>query len=140
MAAEIHVGDVGTIFRCVIVEPDPAQPTNPNAKVPVPLGDATSLEIHFRQPGADGPVHVVPAVLTTPGGADGAIQYVSEPGFLSEAGTWKIQGRIVKPDGTFHSEVDTFEARPNLTDELVALVLHPAPVVVSVAVPGVVLS
>jgi hypothetical protein len=47
-------------------------------------------------------------------GTDGVITYTTAVTDINVDGEWQIQGRLVMPSGTLHSEVSNFIAVPNL--------------------------
>lgn len=92
---DVFIGDIGTVFRVTLVDGD----------VVVNVNDASVRLIRFFRP--DSGILVQPAVFTTDG-VDGQIEYVAEEDFLSEAGTWKLQGYVETPTGKWSSSIDTF--------------------------------
>jgi hypothetical protein len=102
MAAQIHVGDIGTRFTATIVDENDAA---------VDVSAATTLAMFFKKP--DGTtVTKTPAPVTT--GADGRVRYTSLANDLDQAGKWQVQGKAVLPDGTWHTEVHAFMVAANL--------------------------
>lgn len=93
MAAEVHIGDVGTLYRVTITD----------SGTPLDLTPATTTELIFRF-GAAAPV-VKPATVET----DGTYWYLvceAEAGFHAQAGPYRVQARVVFPDGSvYHSDV-----------------------------------
>ena len=101
MAAEIHVGDVGTTFEATIADEE----------VPVDLSSAGLLELKFQQP--DGVVVTKTALLTTDG-TDGKQYYSTEAGFLSLPGLWRWQPYLELPDWQGHGDPLSFWVEDNL--------------------------
>lgn len=100
--ADIHVGDVGTMFKLVVKDE--------NDEI-VPLDDATSLTVVFALP--DKTVMEKTGELFSDG-LDGIVKYVTKVGDISKSGTWKIQAIIGKLSGLWHSEIVKFKVDANL--------------------------
>lgn len=97
----VHVGDVGTVFEVTVLEDG----------VPLDVSTATDKALLFRSP--SGALAVQAAAFTTTG-ADGKIEYQTLSGDIDEVGTWRVQGRIVIPQGTFYTDVGYFTAKTTL--------------------------
>ena len=104
MAEEIRVGDVGTALDVTIKNSATGQAENISA--------ATVKQIKLLKP--NGQALTKPAVFVT-GGVDGKLRYVTVDGDLNLAGTWKIQGFVTLPDGSWHTTIGTFEVHKNLS-------------------------
>jgi hypothetical protein len=102
MAAEIHVGDIGTRFTATIVDADGA---------PVNVASAT-LTMVFQKPNG-AVVTRVPALVTT--GVDGKIVYTTIANDLDVAGPWQVQAYAVMAAGSWHTDVHRFPVSSNLT-------------------------
>lgn len=102
-ANEIHVGDIGTVFRTTIKSGGSA----------VDVSGATTKQMLFQKPGAAGTILTKSAVFTTDG-TDGVVEYVTVEDDLDTAGIWLRQVYIVLPSGEWHTNVDRFEVYPNL--------------------------
>lgn len=102
MAAEIHVGDIGTRFTATIVDADGA---------PVDVSSAT-LTMDFKKP-TGATVTKIPALVTT--GVDGKIVYTTLANDLDVAGPWQVQAYAVMPAGSWHTDVHRFPVLSNLT-------------------------
>lgn len=102
MAAEIHVDDVGTIFRVTVTDEDGAA---------LDISAATLKQIVFEKP--DETTTTKTASLDTDG-TDGIMRYTTVSGDLDQAGRWKIQGVVGLPSGQWHTNVDTFKVKENL--------------------------
>lgn len=103
MSATHFVGDVGTVFRFTIQD---------QACAVVDLSTQTELKMFFKRP--DGQSLERNAALFTDG-TDGIITYTTVSGDLSLEGRWSVQGRVAIATGTFHTTVEHFEVRRNLT-------------------------
>lgn len=103
-AEEVHIGDVGTLFRG----------TFKDAGTVVDISSATaaaSRQFYFQKPSGE--------VLTKTGtftndGTDGQLQYISIAGDIDEAGTWQWQGYIALGSGHWYSDVKKFDVHDNL--------------------------
>lgn len=71
------------------------------------LTGATTTEFLFRKPTAARTVVAKVASVVAPA-ADGKLSYVTENGFLDEAGRWIIYAHVVNPNGEWHSERGEF--------------------------------
>jgi hypothetical protein len=99
---EIHVGDVGTIFRITLKD----------GKLIVDISTQTVLKINFKKP--DNTTVSKDALLTTDG-KDGKLEYASEVDFLDQAGDeWYMQAYVVLSGGSWKSDVHKFTVYPNL--------------------------
>ena len=98
---EIHVGDIGTVFRQEVTDCGSI----------VDISTATSLQICFTSPNT-----MFTRVSTFTGvGTDGLHQYVAVAGDLFEQGCWQWQGIIVFPSGNlFHTNIKEFDVHPNI--------------------------
>ena len=103
MNATHFVGDIGTVFRFTIQDQD--------CDI-VNLVTQTELLVFFKRP--DGQSLQRSAALVTDG-TDGQISYTTVAGDLSLEGRWSVQARVAIATGTFHSTVEHFEVRRNLT-------------------------
>ncbi len=103
MAKEIHVGDVGTIFEVEITD---------QADAAVDISGATTKQIKFTKPvGTD----VTQTAAFSGTGTDGKMRYLTVAADLSADGDWALQGYVVIPAGTWHTDVGTFKVLPNLS-------------------------
>lgn len=101
MASEIHVGDIGTIFRVTIKDDG----------VVVNVSSVDSKVIYLQKP--DGTTLTKTASYYTDG-TDGIIQYVTESGDLDQAGTWQIQAKIDFGTDVFSTDIQKFKVIRNL--------------------------
>lgn len=104
--AEIHLNDIGTVFRATVKD----KACDGTSSV-LDVGAATTLNMIFKSP--SGVVSTKNAVFTTDG-SDGQIQYITVDGDLNEVGQWKLQVYIVLPSGSWRSDVGTFYVHENL--------------------------
>ncbi len=100
-AQKIQVEDTGTSFR-ILVQEDNAD---------VDISGATSMTIFLKKPSG--------TTLTRSGsfvtdGTDSLMHYISVSGDIDEIGTWKLQGRVVLPQGTFKTEFKSFKVNRNI--------------------------
>lgn len=100
-AEEIHVDDIGVVFKVLIKDADVVQD----------ISTATTKEILFLKP--DGSTLTKTASFTTDG-ADGYIQYTSISGDLSLAGIWKIQAHIIMGALNIHTDISPFRVFSNI--------------------------
>jgi len=102
--AEVHVGDVGTVFEATIKDGDN----------PVDVSGLDLLELIFEKP--DGTIFKRVASLTTDG-TDGKVRYVSQRGDVTHAGRWRWQAHAADPadpEQDWRTEVLTFPVSLNL--------------------------
>src|SRR5688572_10746424 len=102
MSAEIHVGDIGTLFRATIRDEN---------KAIVSLSDAVSLLMIFRKPNK---TYLTKTASVVGDGSTGQIYYITEENDLDIPGTWQIQGKIEKPTGSWSSDIYTCKIFANL--------------------------
>ena len=81
MAEEVHVGDIGTIFRATMYD----------GSTVLDISGASTLQLIFAKP--DGTTLTKTAVLTNDG-TDGIMEYITVDGDLDTKGDWKIQGYV----------------------------------------------
>lgn len=102
MADEIHVGNVGTTFKCTIESSSRAEN----------IGGATTKNIIFTKP--DGTKVTKDASLFTDG-LDGIMVYTTVAGDLNIAGLWRIQGYVeLSVSEKYYSNIQTFTVYGNL--------------------------
>jgi len=104
---EIHVGDYGTRFKIHITECD-----DDGVEKDVPLATATMLRVWFLK-SDETTIDEVGTILNPPGD-DGIYYYDAQPGEISVAGDWQIQGQVTFPGGQWHSCSAEFEVFPNI--------------------------
>lgn len=98
---EIHVGDVGTVFRITVYD---------GAAV-VDLSDSTDLLLVLKKP--DGTTLERELEFTTDG-TDGKVEYVLESGDMDAAGAWSGQVKVTFTEGQWWSNIVKFTVRQNL--------------------------
>jgi hypothetical protein len=101
---DVHVGDIGTVFRAEIKDGDSA----------VDVRSAATKEIHFKKPDNS---TLQKTAEYYDDGSDGKIQYTSVSGdfVAADVGIWKWQAYVVTLGGGYwHSEIKTFELKANL--------------------------
>lgn len=100
-ADEIHVNDVGTVFKVTIADcPDSLD-----------VSSATTKTLKFKKP--SGEVLSKAGVFFTDG-TDGIIKYTSVSGDLDECGRWELQAFLVLGVSSYHSDVAKFRVFRNL--------------------------
>jgi hypothetical protein len=99
--SKIHVNDIGTDFRVTIVDNNTA----------VDISSATSKTITFQKPNG---VSVEKTATFVTDGSDGKIRYITVDGDLDDGGTWKIQGKVVTPAGSWNTDVESFRVYDNV--------------------------
>jgi hypothetical protein len=101
MASEIHEGDIGTKLLVTVTDDG----------VVVDISVATTLQIFIKKP--DGTLLSRTGVLETDG-TDGQMYYITVSGDTDVAGSYKIQGRVVLPGGSYYTSTGTFKVHCNL--------------------------
>ena len=105
--AEIHKGDIGTIFLLTLRDGGTA--------VDVQTAGAGEKFIIFKKP--SGEVVTQTAAIGGTAGTDGKIKYTSVAGDLNEVGYWEMQAQVELTGdgaGTFKSEIEGFLVKRNL--------------------------
>lgn len=102
MAKDIHVGDVGTLFRVTLTQDDGSI---------FDVSSATVKTLIFARP--DGSTMDKLAVFIT-NGSDGKIGYITIANDLNVAGSWKLQAYVELPTGKWHSAIAKFKVKVNL--------------------------
>jgi hypothetical protein len=103
MAADIHSGDIGVVFKLTVHDQD---------GLILSLIGATVMQIIFKAP--DGALKTMTAVFSTDG-SDGNMQYATLGGDLHIDGNWKHQGYIEVNNFKGHTDIVAFKVKPNLT-------------------------
>jgi len=101
MSSQIHAGDIGTKLLVTVKDGGSV----------VDISSASSLSILIKRP--DGTILTRTGVLDTDG-TDGKMYYIVVSGDLSEAGVYKIQGKVFLSSGTFSTSTATFKVHCNL--------------------------
>lgn len=100
-ANEIHVNDVGTKFLVTVTDGSSA----------VDISSATTKQLIIKKPSG---TKLTKATAFTTDGTDGKMQYSITSDDLDEAGSYKLQGKVVISDGTFYTDIHTFKVHRNL--------------------------
>lgn len=100
-ANEIHVNDVGTKFLVTVTDGSSA----------VDISSATTKQLIIKKPSG---TKLTKATAFTTDGTDGKMQYSIGSDDLDEAGSYKLQGKVVISDGTFYTDIHTFKVHRNL--------------------------
>ena len=100
-ANEIHVNDVGTQFLVTVTDGSSA----------VDISSATTKEIIIKKPSG---TKLTKATAFSTDGTDGKMKYNISSDDLDEAGSYKLQGKVVISDGTFYTDIHTFKVHRNL--------------------------
>ena len=100
-ANEIHVNDVGTQFLVTVTDGSSA----------VDISSATTKELIIKKPSG---TKLTKATSFNTDGTDGKMQYSISYDDLYEAGSYKLQGKVVISDGTFYTDIHTFKVHRNL--------------------------
>jgi len=103
MASQIHVGDVGTRFL-VTVKDDSST---------VDLSDSTLKQLNFRKPD-DSVIYRDTSFISGGSQASGVMYYNTVAGDLDQAGSYKLQGKVTIPSGTYYTDIHTFKVYCNL--------------------------
>lgn len=103
MSNNIHVGDIGTLFKVRIIDDV--------LGTPIDISAATTKKIIFVK--SNKSRLSVDADFTTDG-TDGYIEYSTQSGDLDQAGSWRIQGKTIGSTYTNSSEIDSFLVYKNL--------------------------
>lgn len=98
---EIHVNDIGTQFSITIKDGDDV----------VDISSAISVTLTFRRP--DDELFTRLSSFTNDG-TDGQVYYDIQDGDLDEAGYYKLQAKVVFPNGVFYTNIHTFQVHCNL--------------------------
>jgi len=99
---EIHIGDVGTIFEVTLMD----------GVAIVDIALASVMQIIFEKPDK---TKVTNTAVLTGDGTDGKMQYViAADTELDAKGSWKIQGKVTLPSGSWSTDIDKFKVFENL--------------------------
>lgn len=101
---EVHVDDVGTVFRSTVL--DTVDP-----RVVADLSGVTTQEFIFKKPDE---TTITRTTSFTTDGTDGLIEYATIAGDLDQIGAWKIQAHLVNPSGDWHTTIHSFSVFGNL--------------------------
>ena len=100
-ANEIHINDVGTKFLVTVTDGTTA----------VDISSATTKQLIFQKPSG---TKLTKATAFTSDGTYGKMQYSVVTDDFDEAGSYKLQGKVVISDGTFYTDIHTFKVHRNL--------------------------
>ena len=100
-ANEIHQNDVGTQFLVTVKDGSSA----------VNISSATTKQLIIKKPSG---TKLTKTAAYSTDGTDGKIYYNTVVDDLDEAGTYKLQGKVVISDGTFYTDITTFKVHRNL--------------------------
>ena len=103
---EAHVNDIGTIFRVTIYDT-----TSTGGSVIADVSGASAITYTFKRP--NGTTFSRTGTFTSDG-TDGKMQYSVVTDDFDEAGSYKLQGKVVISDGTFYTDIHTFKVHRNL--------------------------
>lgn len=104
--AEVHVGDIGTVFRITLKDKQ-----CDGTMVILDVSAASKLDIIFRAPNG---IKKTKSANFTTDGSDGKIEYISLDGDIDSAGEWKIQVYLELPSGKWSSDIGSFYVYENL--------------------------
>ena len=110
MTTYIHDGDIGTIFKQTIVDPEKKTDLYPDG-TPIDVSTASTKFIYFQKP--DGTKMKKTATFYTDG-TDGIIQYIAVLSDIDQTGIWQVQGYVETSDGKFFTEKTTFNVLSTL--------------------------
>src|SRR6056300_138382 len=103
MPSEIHQNDVGTRFLLTVKDGSDV----------VNISQATSIVVDFRKP-SDKVVNRSASLLNDGSAVSGVMYYDTVVGDLDEVGKYKLQGRVGLSNGTYHTDIHTFQVHCNL--------------------------
>lgn len=103
-ANEIHVNDLGT--KILVTVTDSATAVDVSGAVA-----AGSKQIIIKKPSG---TKLEKEAVFNSDGTDGKIYYLIIAGDFDEAGTYKIQGKVIISDGTFYTDIQSFKVHRNL--------------------------
>ena len=98
----LHIGDIGTVLEVTLQDETGAA---------LDVSDATVMQIVLQKPDK---TTVTKTAVHTTDGTNGKIQYVTVSGDIDQAKTWKIQGKVTLPTGSWSSEIASFNVEKNL--------------------------
>lgn len=103
MSNNIHLGDIGTIFKVRILDDSTSSP--------IDISSSIEKVIKFKK--SNGVILERNAVFTTDG-SDGYMEYSTIAGDLNVSGNWTIQGFVKSSTFENNSEIGVFEIKPNI--------------------------
>ena len=93
-ANEIHENDVGTKFLVTVTDGSSA----------VNISSASTKQLIIKKPSG---TKLTKATSFSTDGTDGKMYYNIGADDLDEAGTYKLQGKVIISDGTFFTDIQT---------------------------------
>ena len=100
-ANEIHLNDIGTQFVLTVKDGSSA----------VDISGATTKQIIIQKPSG---TKITASTTFSTDGTDGKMYYTTVADDLDEAGSYKLQGKVIISDGTFYTDITTFKVHRNL--------------------------
>ena len=100
-ANEIHLNDIGTQFVLTVKDGSSA----------VDISGATTKQIIIQKPSG---TKITASTTFSSDGVDGKMYYTTLADDLDEAGSYKLQGKVIISDGTFYTDITTFKVHRNL--------------------------
>ncbi len=107
MAAELHVGDWGTLFEVLVVDEDDVL-----VDVSIASGGVTTAEIEIRRPNAGSKITYTAGYKTD--GTDGILTMIIGSTDFDVEGWWTLQVFIETASGAWRSEVIEFQVVANI--------------------------
>tara|TARA_Y100001963_G_C6548496_1_gene338757 strand:+ start:320 stop:634 length:315 start_codon:yes stop_codon:yes gene_type:complete len=104
MPSEIHKDDIGTRF--LITVKDAGTPVNISG-----VDGGSVHQLNFRKP-SDTVINRNATLQDF--GISGVMFYDTVAGDLDEAGSYKLQAKVVIPSGTYYTDVYTFKVHSNI--------------------------
>jgi len=103
-ANEIHINDVGT--KILVTVKDDTSAVDVSA-----ASAGGAKQIIIKKPSG---TKLEKTAVFNSDGTDGKIYYLIAANDFDEAGTYKIQGKVVISDGTFYTDIQSFKVHRNL--------------------------
>ena len=103
MSSEIHQEDVGTRFLVTVKDDG----------VVVDLSNATVRQLNFRKPD-DSVFNRAASVFGDGSASSGVMYYDSVVGDLDQTGSYKLQGKVSLPSGSYYTDIYTFRVNCNI--------------------------
>ena len=100
-ANEIHLNDIGTQFVLTVKDGSSA----------VDISGATTKQIIIQKSSG---TKITASTTFSTDGTDGKMYYTTVADDLDEAGSYKLQGKVIISDGTFYTDITTFKVHRNL--------------------------
>ena len=100
-ANELHLNDIGTQFLLTVTDGSTA----------VNISSATTKQIIIKKPSG---TKITANTAFSSDGTDGKMFYNTVVDDLDEAGSYKLQGKVIISDGTFYTDITSFKVHRNL--------------------------